>query len=317
MTLIKCTECGHEISDKAKSCPNCGFPIEEQKVKKEKSSNKEKKEQKKFEDTDEEEKNSSGKIIVIIIAIFLVIFMIKSVAKSAKNNGTTRDRSVPQIEIIVNKTPIMEEKSINSKVIGQVYSGEIYNIINEDSTSIYNWIEIETKNGIRGFITGSYDGNTYIEKLETTSTELTDKRSAKEKLIDYFKELEAYDEKDIMNVNCTTNTCTISSKNSRDDIIDFTNKIYYSSSSNNNDRTYYEYNFHKVTGYAKLTTQKITIEVNVVFNETENTYTYSWNSSVRGVDVSDIAKSTAKIIADYYSLFEEDCNNAKINKKDL
>ena len=27
MALIKCTECGHEVSDKAQSCPNCGCPI--------------------------------------------------------------------------------------------------------------------------------------------------------------------------------------------------------------------------------------------------------------------------------------------------
>lgn len=29
MALIKCTECGKEISDKATSCPNCGCPIED------------------------------------------------------------------------------------------------------------------------------------------------------------------------------------------------------------------------------------------------------------------------------------------------
>lgn len=28
MTLIKCNECGHEVSDKASVCPNCGCPIE-------------------------------------------------------------------------------------------------------------------------------------------------------------------------------------------------------------------------------------------------------------------------------------------------
>lgn len=27
MALIKCPECGHEVSDKAVRCPNCGFPI--------------------------------------------------------------------------------------------------------------------------------------------------------------------------------------------------------------------------------------------------------------------------------------------------
>lgn len=28
MALIKCKECGKEVSDKAKSCPNCGAPID-------------------------------------------------------------------------------------------------------------------------------------------------------------------------------------------------------------------------------------------------------------------------------------------------
>ena len=28
MALIKCPECGREVSDKAATCPDCGFPIE-------------------------------------------------------------------------------------------------------------------------------------------------------------------------------------------------------------------------------------------------------------------------------------------------
>lgn len=27
MALIKCEDCGKEVSDKAASCPNCGAPI--------------------------------------------------------------------------------------------------------------------------------------------------------------------------------------------------------------------------------------------------------------------------------------------------
>ena len=30
MALIKCPECGKEISDAAESCPNCGYPIKGQ-----------------------------------------------------------------------------------------------------------------------------------------------------------------------------------------------------------------------------------------------------------------------------------------------
>ena len=28
MALIKCSECGNEVSDRAKSCPKCGCPIQ-------------------------------------------------------------------------------------------------------------------------------------------------------------------------------------------------------------------------------------------------------------------------------------------------
>lgn len=37
MALIKCPECNHEVSDKAKTCPNCGYPILKLKIKKRKS----------------------------------------------------------------------------------------------------------------------------------------------------------------------------------------------------------------------------------------------------------------------------------------
>ena len=29
MALIKCPECGRDVSDRAISCPNCGYPINE------------------------------------------------------------------------------------------------------------------------------------------------------------------------------------------------------------------------------------------------------------------------------------------------
>jgi uncharacterized membrane protein YvbJ len=32
MALIKCSECGKEISDKASTCPNCGNPIKQSQV---------------------------------------------------------------------------------------------------------------------------------------------------------------------------------------------------------------------------------------------------------------------------------------------
>lgn len=40
MALIKCTECGHEVSDKAQTCPNCGSPLIGNTVKRDNSNKK-------------------------------------------------------------------------------------------------------------------------------------------------------------------------------------------------------------------------------------------------------------------------------------
>ena len=34
MALIKCPECGKEISDKAENCPDCGYPLTQKKTRK-------------------------------------------------------------------------------------------------------------------------------------------------------------------------------------------------------------------------------------------------------------------------------------------
>lgn len=53
MALIKCSECGKEISDKAKTCPNCGAPVQSNDLKQE---------------------VSWGKAIGIIVGILFVLF---------------------------------------------------------------------------------------------------------------------------------------------------------------------------------------------------------------------------------------------------
>lgn len=56
--LIKCTECGKEVSDKAGKCPNCGAPVYEVVAEGEKK------------------KDSSYSIIAAVLSIFTVTFVI-------------------------------------------------------------------------------------------------------------------------------------------------------------------------------------------------------------------------------------------------
>ena len=61
MALIKCSECGKEISDKAATCPNCGSPTE-----------------KAEEDT---------KVIAFILGMVVLIALVGSYAISCRRNN--------------------------------------------------------------------------------------------------------------------------------------------------------------------------------------------------------------------------------------
>lgn len=57
MAMIKCKECGKEISDQARACPYCGCPSEEAK---------------KSQDT--QDKNaSSSRVLFVILGIILIV----------------------------------------------------------------------------------------------------------------------------------------------------------------------------------------------------------------------------------------------------
>ena len=87
MALIKCSECGKEISDKAKTCINCGNPIFQEKIK---TINK-----MKWEDLGYEEKNKIiayrktlkqwwdfNRILpILVMMIFFVFLMLFTFAK--------------------------------------------------------------------------------------------------------------------------------------------------------------------------------------------------------------------------------------------
>jgi len=69
MALIKCTECGHMISDRATKCPKCGCPT----TKKEKKSVQIEEVQPRYVEKDDDGK--SRKWLYAIIALLLVILV--------------------------------------------------------------------------------------------------------------------------------------------------------------------------------------------------------------------------------------------------
>ena len=156
MTLIKCRECGKEISDTSKRCIHCGAKIKKEKIKKEKN---------------KEVSKSKKKIILIILSVILFIGTIITIYFLLNNNveqTNLRDDTKSQVEIITDYINIRENPNVSSDVLGKVYQGEIYTILSENNDSEYKWIEIETSNGIRGYISGVED---YVKRLYTSNNE--------------------------------------------------------------------------------------------------------------------------------------------------
>lgn len=91
MALIKCPECGKEISDKAASCPNCGCPVHvEDNAPEAKDGN--------IQETSEVPKKKKGgrgilKIIIVIFAILVILVIIGSVFGGESN--TSEEGKIP------------------------------------------------------------------------------------------------------------------------------------------------------------------------------------------------------------------------------
>lgn len=109
MALIKCPECGKEISDKAPTCPNCGYPI----------------------NTDtpngiKESKRLSGKVFFIIGILCWVAFFVYRLSIADDylgerayyiTHGYYRTSLIPVCQVV---TPIMEWGGLILVVIGIV-----------------------------------------------------------------------------------------------------------------------------------------------------------------------------------------------------
>ena len=112
----------------------------------------------------------SGMWIIIFICLSLLLgnYILKSKLLQNVKQSNERQSSLNQIEVITEYINIRKSKNVSSPILGKVYKGEIYTVISEDKKSIYNWYEIETSNGIKGFISGKDE---YVKVLETLNND--------------------------------------------------------------------------------------------------------------------------------------------------
>lgn len=125
MALIKCSECGKEISDKAKKCPHCGIKCK----------------------NENDVKVFPTSVMFILIVIFVaVIFLMMNYNKKDYNNSTSGIKENTN-EIIGNEIKTKNEfdkikKSKNYSIVvvisNNCHYSEIFNPILEDVIQEYN-----------------------------------------------------------------------------------------------------------------------------------------------------------------------------------
>lgn len=132
MALIKCAECGKEISDKANACPNCACPVEKKEVK----------------ITIERIKSFMGSKVVP------VVYIDDKLIGNLKNGETIETKaSIGEHKIILDIT----SKDVNSNLIFgspvmDTTRKEIENfIIDEETNEVY--MKVENKKGFHISIT--------------------------------------------------------------------------------------------------------------------------------------------------------------------
>lgn len=142
-------------------------------------------------------------IFIIFIVAIILTFLLNY---SGNIRSNERNANIPQIEVITDYINIRNDKDVNSDIIGEVYYGEIYDIISKDEESYYNWYEIETSNGIRGFIAGKSKDVFYVKELDVNDVITKEETTyEKEEEITYEKKEEVTNNNNSSNNSSSNN----------------------------------------------------------------------------------------------------------------
>ena len=110
------------------------------------------------------EKDKFPKYLLIIMLLTIIIFIggvIYNYSIELKSQSNARDKSLQQLEIKYEYINIREKPSISERIIGKVYRGDIFTILDVTKKSNSAWYKITTEYGITGYI---YSGknNEYV-----------------------------------------------------------------------------------------------------------------------------------------------------------
>lgn len=113
------------------------------------------------------------KIIMIIILFIislglsgLLIYRNYDKTEEVIVQSNERDETKEQFKVTNEFINIRKENDSQSESLGKVYKDEIYTVLDKKEDEYYLWYQIETTNGIKGYVAVKYEEEFYIENLE-------------------------------------------------------------------------------------------------------------------------------------------------------
>lgn len=189
MALIKCPECGREVSDMSGKCPGCGYPIQEEGTKE--SSGTEQK-----TNGSDEKKGKRGsktkKIIAALIGASVVIAIIAGIGISSKNAKIREQQKAEQKEIITYNEYVDKLNSLYSQAFNGASDAEAICVLTGKvwTNSIYGKSDEETDK----YTAGAIDFNAAIQNIyndEEIKKKLDNVRDIQEKCSNYIQALQS------------------------------------------------------------------------------------------------------------------------------
>lgn len=137
MALIKCPECGKEISDTVEQCPHCGYSLKKKK-----------------------DKNTIVKVVIGVIAVFIVIF----VARSVYDNAQQKKADQRAAELAALQASKEEEKAAQ-EAEEEAYRDKILDIY---SNLVITDLDDFSNGEVKGTVTNNSDTTVYYVKVKIT-----------------------------------------------------------------------------------------------------------------------------------------------------
>ena len=264
--------------------------------------------------------NKDYKGTIVISVIMSLILLLVAILIWPNNEGKREEKSPQSNEIDSNKTQvkvtvkrinIREDKTVNSKDIGDVFLGEVYTVLEDYEEEDYYWYKIKTNTNITGFI-ASDKKDEYVEVINgyidrTPPTINYDK--------DYFVIVKG--EEDYSNITCVDDHSACSLDINRDDL--YINITATDSRGNKTNKSIRYYDVYDGGNYFMERNSNLNVNYTRTLNEDGSMYitaTYILNQMISSANKSNSYEISVNLYDENFNVIEDYSSKYNMNALD-